>query len=55
MRVLRSDLDRIVADATTAKIEPPALLVVGEVVDLHALFGTSDLQARLAPPCPIAI
>lgn len=55
MRVLRSSLDRIVADAETAKIEPPALLVVGEVVDLHALFGTSDLQARLAPPCPIAI
>lgn len=55
MRVLRSRLDAIVAAAAAAKIEPPALLVVGEVVDLHALFGTSDLQARLAPPCPIAI
>lgn len=55
MRVLRSSLGRITADAAAAGIEPPALLVVGEVVDLHALFGSSDLQARLAPPCPIAI
>jgi uroporphyrin-III C-methyltransferase len=50
MRVLRSTLGSIVADAQRAGIEPPALLVVGETVALHERFGTSDLQARL--PCP---
>ncbi|WP_341897865.1 uroporphyrinogen-III C-methyltransferase [Ferrovibrio terrae] len=47
MRVLTSRLDRIVADAEAAQMAPPALLVVGEVVDLHAIFGRSDLQATL--------
>lgn len=47
MRVLTSTLERISADAQAAGMVPPALLVVGEVVDLHAAFGSSDLQARL--------
>lgn len=59
MRVLTSTLDLIVADAQTAGMAPPALLVVGEVVDLHAVFGSSDLQARLkdndvSTPCQAA-
>lgn len=48
MRVLTSTLGRIVMDAQAAQIEPPALLVVGEVVALREQFGSSDLQARLA-------
>lgn len=47
MRVLTSRLDRLSADAQAAGMAPPALLVVGEVVDLHAVFGRSDLQATL--------
>jgi uroporphyrin-III C-methyltransferase len=47
MRVLTSRLDRICADAQAAGMTPPALLVVGDVVDLHAIFGSSDLQATL--------
>lgn len=47
MRVLISTLGRIVTDAQAAQIEPPALFVVGDVVSLHDLFGSSDLQARL--------
>jgi len=47
MRVLRSTLGRIVTEAQTARIEPPALFVVGDVVALHDLFGTGDLQATL--------
>lgn len=54
MRVLTSTLGDIVAAAAAQRIEPPALLVVGEVVDLHAQFGTSDLQARLAATCQAA-
>jgi uroporphyrin-III C-methyltransferase len=54
MRVLTSRLDRIVADAQSAGMAPPALLVVGEVVDLQAAFGRSDLQATLSPPCQAA-
>lgn len=47
MRVLTSTLGRIVQDAASAQVEPPALFVVGEVVGLHDLFGRSDLQATL--------
>ncbi|MEK9969092.1 MAG: hypothetical protein VW600_08135, partial [Ferrovibrio sp.] len=54
MRVLASRLDRIVTDAEAAGMAPPALLVVGEVVDLHATFGSSDLQATLKPSCQAA-
>lgn len=50
MRVLASTLDRIATDAAAAGITPPAILVVGEVVDLHETFGHSDLQARLQSP-----
>jgi len=54
MRVLTSRLDRICADAQDAGVAPPALLVVGEVVDLHAVFGNSDLQAQLNLSCQAA-
>lgn len=47
MRVLTTTLGRATADAAAAGIAPPALFVVGAVVDLQALFGSSDLQARL--------
>lgn len=47
MRVLAATLGSIVAKAQAAQFAPPALLVVGEVVDLHAVFGASDLQATL--------
>lgn len=52
MQVLVTTLGRAVADAATARIEPPALFVVGEVVGLHDLFGRSDLQATLPPALP---
>jgi uroporphyrin-III C-methyltransferase len=54
MRVLTSTLGRICDDAQAAGMAPPALLVVGEVVDLQAVFGTSDLQATLSPSCQAA-
>lgn len=54
MRVLTSTLDRITTDAQTAGMMPPALLVVGEVVNLHSVFGSSDLQAALSPACQAA-
>jgi len=47
MRVLTATLGDIVVKAKDAAIEPPALFVVGEVVALHDVFGSSDLQARL--------
>lgn len=47
MRILASTLGGIVADARRADVQPPALLVVGEVVALHEQFGSSELQARL--------
>jgi len=52
MRVLTTTLGRAVEDAREAAIEPPALFVVGEVVALHEIFGSSDLQAKTAPACP---
>lgn len=54
MRVLTSTLGGISATARQAGIEPPALFVVGEVVDLHRAFGASDLQARLNSSCPVS-
>jgi uroporphyrin-III C-methyltransferase len=47
MRILTATLGSIVEQAQAARFAPPALLVVGAVVDLHAAFGASDLQARL--------
>lgn len=47
MRVLAATLGSIAGRAQAAQFAPPALLVVGEVVDLHAVFGASDLQATL--------
>lgn len=49
MRVLTSTLGGIVADAQQAAIEPPALFVVGEVVELRALLG-GDPPRRAAAP-----
>jgi len=54
MRVLSSTLGGIVEAAKQAAIEPPALFVIGEVVDLHRAFGASDLQARLTKSCPVS-
>src|SRR3546814_5426855 len=53
MRILTATLGSIVTRAQAAQVAPPALFVVGEVVDLHAVFGASDLQAVLHPaPVP---
>jgi uroporphyrin-III C-methyltransferase/precorrin-2 dehydrogenase/sirohydrochlorin ferrochelatase len=41
-RVLRSTLGQIAADAAAAGIEPPAIVVVGDVV--------SDLDGAVGPP-----
>jgi siroheme synthase len=34
-RVLVSCLDRVVAEAQTARMEPPAIVVVGEIVSVR--------------------
>ncbi len=52
-RVLVSTLGRCAAEAAIAKLEPPAMLVVGEVVNLRAAldwFRPTKESARPSPP-----
>ncbi|WP_341705395.1 uroporphyrinogen-III C-methyltransferase [Ferrovibrio sp.] len=49
MRVLTATLDTIVGRAAADGFAPPALFVIGEVVNLQQQFGTSNLQAMLLP------
>jgi uroporphyrin-III C-methyltransferase len=51
-RVLETTLDACVADATAQAIEPPSLLVVGEVVRLRAgldWLGAAEGRVTLDP------
>ena len=43
-RVLTTTLARAAADVAAAGIEPPAMVVIGSVVDLHAVLGQGKAQ-----------
>jgi siroheme synthase len=43
-RVLVSTLERLSADAATQKFEPPAIVVIGEIVNFRALLGSAAIN-----------
>jgi len=45
-RVLVSTLEKLFADAREQKIEPPAIVVIGEIVNLRALILGEDVAAE---------
>src|SRR3546814_20565278 len=47
MRILTATLGSIVTRAQAAQVAPPALFVVGEVVDLPPVFGATDSKSAV--------
>jgi uroporphyrin-III C-methyltransferase len=46
-RVLVSTLERLAGDARAQKLEPPAIVVIGEIVKLRAkLAGAAAISAK---------